>query len=153
MITLHQLDSLLGKSIMQICPNGFASSTQNHGAHFVAHVLGYRAGMTCQAAVGGSLPGASLRVDDIFARCAAVGVWSLRPSSLTPCLVFIARVPTVNLATKSIRGGGRTHVGIFGSGLTWHYSSALGKVIKQSPAQFARYYPAPDNGLFYGSIP
>jgi hypothetical protein len=152
MVTLQQLDCFLGKSIAQVCPNGFTGHAQDHGAHFVAHVLGYRFGMTCQAAGGGKLPGASLRVDDLFERCAAVGVWTLRPAAVTPCLVFIARVATVNLATRAMRSGGRTHVGIFSGGLTWHYSSALGKVIKQPPAQFARYYPAPDNGLFYGSI-
>ena len=150
MITLQQLDSYLGKTITQICPNGFVSNTTSHGAHFVAHALGYRFGVTCQAAAGGRAPGASLRVDDIFARCDAVGVWTLRPSSLTPCLVFIARVPTVNLATRAMRSGGRTHIGIFGGGLTWHYSSALGKVIKQPPAN-SPDYAAPDNGLFCGS--
>jgi hypothetical protein len=152
MITVQQLDSFLGKPIAHVCGNAFAGGPDGDGAHFVAHALGFRYGLTCQAAGGGTVPGASLRVADIFSRCSAAGVWTLRPVSLTPCLIFLARVQTLNLANRVIHSGGRTHIGIFSGGLVWHYSQALRKVIKQPPAQFARYYPAPDNGLFYGSI-
>jgi len=40
-IQKHQLDAYVGKSIAQICPNGFAALDRNHCAHFVAHALGY----------------------------------------------------------------------------------------------------------------
>jgi hypothetical protein len=153
MITQQQLGSYLGKSIVQICPNGFGSPADNHAAHFVAHVLGYQFGITCQIVSHGKRPGASIRVQDIFPRCPVVGVWSLRPASLQTCLVFITRVANVNLATKAMSSVPRKHIGIFFGGTVWHYSNSQHRVVKQTPAQFALHYTAPDNAMFYGSMP
>jgi hypothetical protein len=153
MITQLQLTGYLGKPIGKICPNGYASNADNHCAHFVAHALGYKFGVTCQVMSHGKVPGVSIRVQEIFPRCPTVGVWSLRPASLTPCLVFITRVGNVNLATKVMSNVPRKHIGIFVGGFVWHYSNSQHKVIKQTPAQFALHYPAPDNAMFYGSMP
>jgi hypothetical protein len=153
MITQQQLDGYLDKSIGKICPNGFASNADNHCAHFVGHVLGYRFGVTCQIMSHGQLPGVSIRVQEIFPKCPAVGAWSLRPASLSSCLVFITRVANVNLAGKVMSNVPRKHIGIFFGGMIWHYSNSQHKVVKQTPAQFAQHYPAPDNGMFYGSLP
>lgn len=153
MVTHQQLDGYLGKSISQICQNGYASQNDNHCAHFVAHVLGYQDGMTCRIMGTGRAPGASIRVQEIFAKCRSVGVWSLRPASLTACLVFITAVANVNLSTRTINNVPRKHVGIFLGGMIWHYSNSQSKVVKQTPAQFARHYPAPDNAMFFGSMP
>jgi hypothetical protein len=153
MITQQQLSGYLGKSIGQICPNGFASIHDNHCAHFVAHVLGYKYGVTCQMMSHGKTPGVSIRVQEIFPKCPSVGVWSLRPGTLTTCLVFITRAANVNLATKVMTNVPRKHVGIFLEGHVWHYSNSQQKVITQTPAQFACHYPAPDNAMFYGSMP
>ena len=153
MITQHQLDDYVGKSIGEICQNGYTSSADNHCAHFVAHVLGYHFGVTCQIMGNGKGIGASLRVQEIFPKCPSVGVWSLRPASLQACLVFILRASNVNLAGKIMANVPRKHVGIFMRGFVWHYSNSLGKVVKQTPSQFAGHYPAPDNSMFYGSLP
>jgi hypothetical protein len=153
MITQQQLESYLGKSISQICPNGFTGNADNHCAHFVAHVLGYRFGVTCQLMTHGRLPGATIRVQEIFPRCGAVGVWSLRPSSLPTCLVFITRVGNVDLAARVMSNVPRKHIGIFFGGLVWHYSNSQHRVVKQTPAQFSQHYPPPDNAMFYGSMP
>jgi hypothetical protein len=153
MITQQQLSGYLGKSIGQICPNGYANGADNHCAHFVAHVLGYRYGVTCQVMSHGKLPGVSIRVQEIFPRCPLVGAWSLRPAALTTCLVFITRASNVNLATKVMSNVPRKHIGIFFEGFVWHYSNSQQKVVRQTPAQFAGHYAPPDNAMFYGSMP
>jgi hypothetical protein len=152
MITQPQLDAYVGKSIAQICPNGFVASADNHAAHFVGHALGFNSGMTCQIMGHGTGPGATLRIQDIFPRCPTVGVWSLRPSSLTAGLVFVTAVSNVNLAARVIKIGPRQHVGIFSGGFIWHYSNREQKVVKQTPTQFAQHYPPPDNAMFYGTM-
>jgi hypothetical protein len=153
MITQSQLSAFVGKSIAQVCPNGYASDADSHSAHFVSHVLGYNFGVTCQMMGSGRGPAASLRVQEVFAHCARVGVWGLRPATLSVCLVFITRAASVNLAGKVMAQVPRKHVGIFLGGFVWHYSTGQGKVVKQTPAQFSLHYPAPDNAMFYGSLP
>jgi len=150
-ITAHQLDSHLGKSIGAICQNGSASHGDN-SAHFVSHVLGYTFGVTCQMLGSGRGPAATLRVQEVFSRCTAVGVWRLRPATLQPCLVFVTRAANVNLAAKSMGHAPRKHVGIHANGFVWHYSDKQQAVIKETPSQFARYYSSPDTAMFYGSI-
>jgi len=153
MVTQHQLSGYLGKSIADICPNGCTDETASHGAHFVAHVLGYRFGVTCQMAGTAKGAAASLRVQDLFPRCPQIGVWSLRPSSMTTCLVFITRASNVNLAARVIASVPRQHVGLLVNGFVWHYSNRHRKVVRQTPAQFSTCYAAPDNAMFYGSLP
>ena len=153
MITQHQLNGFLGKPIADICQNGYTSAHDNHCAHFVSHVLGYRFGVTCQLMGNGKGPGATLRVHELFPHCHSVGAWSLRPASVKACLVFITRASNVNLANRSIANVPRKHVGIYLDGYIWHYSNAQQKVVRQMPAQFAQHYPAPDNAMFFGTLP
>ena len=153
MITQHQLSGYLGKSIGEICPNGCTDEAVGHGAHFVAHVLGYRFGLTCQMTGTAQGPAASLRVQDLFQHCPKLGVWSLRPASMTTCLVFITRASNVNLAARVMATVPRQHVGLLVDGFVWHYSSRQQRVVRQTSAQFARHYAGPDNALFYGSLP
>jgi hypothetical protein len=152
-ITAPQLDSYVGKSIGAICQNGYTSGAENHSAHFAAHVLGYAFGVTCQMMGNGRGPAATLRVPEIFSRCKAVGVWRLRPATLSTCLVFVTRASNVNLAAKSMSNAPRTHLGICAGGFIWHYSDRQQTVVKQTPSQFAHHFPAPDNAMFYGSLP
>lgn len=153
MITQQQLDAYVGQSIGAICPNGYASDAERHGAHFVAHALGYQFGVTCRMLGGGSSAGATLRVQDLFSKCRSVGVWALRPTTVQPSLVFITRAANVNLAVKGIANAPRTGVGIFFRGFIWHYSTRHRQVMRQTPSQFAMNYPAPNNAMFYGSLP
>jgi hypothetical protein len=153
MITPHQLHGYLGKSIGEICQNGYTSVHDNHCAHFVSHVLGYRFGVTCQMMGKGSGPAATLRVHELFPRCHSVGAWSLRPASLKTCLVFITRASNVSLVNRTMVNVPRKHVGIYLDGAIFHYSNAQQKVVRQLPAQFAQHYPTPDNGLFFGTLP
>ena len=152
MITEQQLSGYLGKSIDQICPNGYTRPADDHGAHFVGHVLGYCYGATCLIGGAPRGPAASLRVDEIFQRCPKVGVWGLRPWSLQACLVFISRASSVNLAARVMTAVPRRHIGIFVSGHVWHYSNREGKVVRQTPARFSVHFVAPDNAMFYRSL-
>ena len=153
MLTQHQLAGYLGKSIGEICQNGYASVHDNHCAHFVSHVLGYHFGVTCQTMGTGKGPGATLRVQELFPKCRSVGAWSLRPASLRACLVFITRASNVNLGARSMANVPRKHVGIYLDGFIWHYSNSQQRVVKQIPAHFAQHYPAPDNAMFFGTLP
>src|SRR5574339_820894 len=90
-ITAQQLDSYLGKPIATICPNSYASPSEKHSAHFVAHVLGYNFGITCQMMSNSRGPGATIRLQELFSHCRSAGVWSLRPASLSACVVLITR--------------------------------------------------------------
>ena len=153
MITPKHLDAYLGKSIGQICQNGYTSTAENHCAHFVAHVLDYKFGVTCKMMGNGKGPAANLRVQEIFPKCPTVGVWSLRPASVPTCLVFITKASNVNLAGKVITNVPRKHVGIFTSGFIYHYSNRRDQVVRETPSHFALHYPAPDNAMFYGALP
>ena len=152
MVTEQQLSGYLGKSIGQICQNGYVRDADPHGAHFVAHVLGYTFGTTCQMMGSAHGPTANVRVHEIFPRCARVGVWSLRPSTLSTCLVFVTHASHVTLGSKAMANVRRSHIGIFSDGFVWHYSNRQRKVVKQTPAQFAHHYATPDNAMFYGSL-
>jgi hypothetical protein len=153
MITEQQLSAYLGKSIAQICPNGFTSDAHNHSAHFVGHALGYTFGATCHLIGSRNGPAATLRTQEIFTACPKVGVWSLRPSAVSAGLVFITRASNVNLAGKVMANVPRKHVGIFVAGLVWHYSNSQHKVVRHTPARFSLHYAAPDNAMFYGVLP
>jgi len=153
MITPPQLDAYLGKSIDSICQNGYTAHGDNQSAHFVSHVLGYRFGVTCQMMGSSGGPAATIRVQELFLRCKSVGVWSLRPASLSACLVFMTRASHVNLAARITSNVPRRQVGIYMNGFIWHYSSSRQQVIKETPSQFKLHYPSPDNAMFYGSLP
>jgi hypothetical protein len=150
---LDQLGGYLGKHISQICPNRYANNRDNHCAHFVSHVLGYRYGVTCKMMGRGVAPGANLRVQEVFGECAAVGPWESRPKDGAACLAFIAAATNVNLPAKVMSNVPRKHIGIWCEGFIWHYSNSLRQVIRQTPEQFSRHFPAPDNAMFYGLLP
>jgi hypothetical protein len=153
MITQFELDGYVGKSIGDICQNGYTTLADNHSAHFVSHVLGYSFETTCQMLGGGKAPGAALRLNDIYGKCAKIGAWSLRPASLQPCFVFVLGASNASLRGRAMANMPRRHVGIFAQGFIWHYSNRFGRVVRHTPSQFAQHYPPPHNALFYGSLP
>ena len=153
MITQQQLNAFLGKTISQICANGYVNASDNHCAHFVSHALGYQFGATCRMMGSGKGPAANLRVQELFARCLSVGAWDARQVSLSSCLVFITRASNVNLAGKVMSNVPRKHVGVYFTGMIWHYSNSQQRVVKQTPPQFSTHYASPDNAMFYGSMP
>lgn len=154
-LTEANLQALLGKHISQICPLGYAADSDNHCAHFVSHVLGFQFGVTCRTMSRGTGTAASIRVQELFARCLQVGDFDDIPSPLFWGLAFITNARNVNLQSKQMVNIPRKHVGIFIGGMRtiYHYSNANRKVMSQSPDDFSHHYPAPDNAMFWGSTP
>src|SRR5262245_35161991 len=147
------LNTYLGHTIAEICPNHYANDADNHCAHFVSHAMGYGWGVTCLTLRRGKGFGANIRVQEIFPRCLSVGTWASKAPTMMSCLVFITNASNVNIATKEMTNVPRKHVGIYLSGLIYHYSNAQHRVIQQTPEQFSHHYAAPDNAMFYGSLP
>lgn len=150
-----ELNKYLGKSIKDICTVGYTDNRDNHCAHFVSHVLGFKFGFTCANMVHGEGEPASIRVHEVFKRCASVGKWADWPSRIQCGLVFITNAAGVNLDHKLMANVPRKHIGIFfGSKREiWHYSNSRNRVVTQTPEQFSRHYLAPYNSLFWGEIP
>jgi len=46
------IEQYLEKNINGICNNSYHKNTDNHCAHFVSHVLGFRFGFTCRGMTG-----------------------------------------------------------------------------------------------------
>ena len=153
MVTMQQLDGYLGKHIRDICNNGYVNDRDNHCAHFVSHVLEMQFGVTCTQMGSGKGDAANVRVQEVFARCPRVGTWASHADTLTTCLAFVTNAGNVDLTKKVMSNVPRKHIGIYLGGLVWHYSNAQRKVVKQSPAQFAEHYAAPDNAMFFGTFP
>jgi hypothetical protein len=153
MITQQQLDAFVGKPIGEICGNAYSSPQDDHCAHFVSHVIGFDFGRTCRMMMGtAKAPGASLQIQDVFAKCRRVGVWSLRPAMLKTCLVFLTKSTNVNLSSKTMAKVPRQHVGVYMNGQIWHYSNRQQKVVRQTAAQFGQQHSAPDNAMFFGTL-
>ena len=149
--TTSSLEPFLGKHIREICGNGYADENDNHCAHFAAHVIGFGFGATCLTMSRGNVPGASIRVHEVFARCPAVGAWGSRTAS--SCLVFVTDQANVSLARKQMSNVPKKHMGIYLDGMVWHYSNAQSKVVTQFPTEFAHHYPGPGIALFWGTFP
>jgi hypothetical protein len=152
-VSKADLDALLGQNISQICGNGYDAPNDNHCAHFVSHAASYAFGTTCRSMKAGTQPGATIRVQELFARCPVVGRWDDRPASLLTCLVFVTAAGNVRIKQHQMDNVPRKHVGIFISGTIWHYSNSQHKVVTQTPEQFIHHYPGSDIALFYGSLP
>ena len=98
---------------------------------------------------------ASIRVHEIFNRCSTAGAWSGRPYSAFWGLVFITNPANVNVALRTMINVPRKHVGIFLGVVPqiWHYSNSRRMVVRQTPEDFSRHYPSPDNAMFWGTLP
>jgi hypothetical protein len=155
LVTEATLNAYLGQHISQICGIGYSSDSDNHCAHFVSHVLGYQFGVTCRTMIHGRGTPASIRVQEVFARCLQVGPWDDLPTPLFWGLVFITNATNVNVQSRQMQNVPRKHIGIFlgGSRQIWHYSNSRRQVVSQTPAEFSHHYPAPDNAMFWGSAP
>jgi len=152
MVTVQTLDSYLGKHIRDICGNNYVNDSDNHCAHFVSHVLGLKFGATCHMLGNGKGAAANVRVQEVFLHCPKVGAWESRAPKDPVCVVFITNAGNVKLAQRIMSNVPRKHMGIHMSGFIWHYSNTLTQVVKQSPDEFSRHYPAPDNAMFFGTI-
>jgi len=96
---------------------------------------------------------ASIRVHEVFSKCKKVGEWSAKSASAKFCLAFVTSPSNINLKTKKMRNHPRKHIGIFHNGAIYHYSNSKNKVVKQSPAAYAKHYKGNDITVYYGTMP
>jgi hypothetical protein len=149
------LDAWVGRSINDICGNGFHDPAANHCAHFVCHVLGLGFPYNCRQFVGGTAPAANIRVHEVFAECPKVGKWADADKDRMQ-LVFVVRKDVVNLAAKTMQNIPQKHVGIYSGGKVYHYSNANDRVVVQGVDEFFQRFQnlyAGDQGLFFGRVP
>jgi len=151
------LNSFVGKSMSEICPSGYADTSNNHCAHFVGHALDITVGLTCHGMTSGKKrkgEAASLRVHEIFAACPSVAEYADTMVGKRG-LMFVSG-PS-NFETKhgktTLRNVPKKHIGVFLSGTIWHYSNSRNKVVTQTPAQFIKHYSSQTNALWFGSLP
>lgn len=145
----------LGLHISDICSNGYHNNSDNHCAHFVSHILGFRFGFTCRNMTGSGeqTSAASMRVHDVFSRCPQVGQWSEKPANMNFCLAFVTSSKNVNLAAKVMTNHPKKHIGIFHNGKIYHYSNSRNVVVGQTPEVFAKHYSGSDISVYYGTFP
>ncbi|HEY1050193.1 MAG TPA: hypothetical protein VGE39_10580 [Prosthecobacter sp.] len=149
-----KLSDTIGKTIGDFCGNGFDDANANHCAHFVCHVLKVGAGFTCRGFVGGSQPGACIRVQELFAVCPQVGLFANAPGGVV--ITFVTDRSNVNLANHTMENVPKKHVGIFSGGFVHHYSNTQDKVVRQTPKDFLARFQATYKGnqaLFFGTMP
>ena len=151
------LNSYLGKSMKEICPNGFDDEKASHCAHFVSHVLNIQVGFTCDGLTPKEMhhgDGACVRVQEIFAACPAKMKYSNRLKRRSG-LMFISgenNFVTVGRET-TLKNVPKKHIGIFHQGTVWHYSNTRNKVITQTPEEFIHHYRGQTNALWFGTVP
>lgn len=151
-ISRELLTAYEGLNISDICTAvRFVDNARNHCAHFVNHVLGVDASLTCGQLAGRAGPSANIRVHETFALCEFVGKFEDRPTG--PCLAFVVQRSAVDLPAQRMQNVPQKHIGIFCDGEIWHYSNTSDKVVRQTPAQFARHFAGDGFALFFGAFP
>jgi len=153
MVQITQLNQRLNKEISEICKNGYVDDAVQHCAHYVSHVLGFSFGTTCKSLTHGGGPGACVRVAELFSKCPTVGKWIERPPNVNQCLIFITGESNISVPKKQIFGNPARHVGIFASGMVWHYNNKADNVKCITPQEFGRHYRGAGYSLFYGTMP
>lgn len=153
MIKAADLEQWEGKNISEICDGDYTDNRKNHCAHFVGHAMNYSIGYTCKRHTGKGEKGASLRVNELFGRCVAVGKWESKPKELNGCLAFVTDQKNVNLVKGTMTDALKKHIGIFLDGTIWHYSNTRHKVVTTTPEKFAKHYSGDGITLYYGKFP
>src|SRR5262245_52301467 len=157
MITQEQLDSFLGKSMTDICLNGYNATNLNHCAHFVSHALNLSFEMTCARLVGkkATALGANVRVHEVFSKCP-------EKNEITMCTTELAGLIFVSGASNFVTDAAnittlknipKKHIGITLDGWVWHYSNTKEKVVRVPMSEFLYHYPKQTNALWFGEIP
>ena len=142
-ITKGLLDSYVGKKVEEFCNNfGQTGDSQNHCAHFVSHVLGFRIGQLCNSMNFETRKdvdsGRTIRVNDLFNNCSERGYWNDKPKDLDCCLIFSALKTQLknenDLLVLSTHP--KKHVGIYLRGNVYNYGNAKDKVRVDGPSHF-----------------
>ena len=149
------LKQYLGNHINKICSNGYHNNHDNHCAHFVSHVLGFKFGFKCRNMTGkGDMSSAAnIRVHEVFAKCPQVGEWNNKPVSMKFCLAFVTSAANVNVKTKMMINHPKKHIGIYHNGKIYHYSNSRNKVVEQTPEAYSKHYSGNDITVYFGAMP
>lgn len=154
--SLAALQSHVGRSISDICDNGFDAASQSHCAHFVGHALGLQIGCLCgDMKFATRHTGAGMRCNELFNALPRTGRWDDLQNPPDGVLVFVlsarymtdGRMP--NIANK--------HVGIHHGGRIFNYSNTRREVVSDPSvsafhAKFRSQYRSDgqDITLYYG---
>ena len=155
--TLTALQAYVGKSISDICSNGFSSSNQNHCAHFVSHALGIKLGMLCgDMAFKTKKTGASIRCDELYNRLPQRGKWEDKPAMTDGLLIFV--LSAKNVVNNLMAPVPQKHVGIHYGGMVFNFSNSQSKVVADNSVEafhskFKSAYAGNDISLYFGVAP
>ena len=155
--TLSLTKAFIGKGMSEICPSGYAKTSNNHCAHFVGHALDITVGLTCHGMADRKKrkgERASLRVHEIFASCPQVSEYDMSMKTGRG-LMFVSGKSNFKTkgGTTELRNVPKKHIGVFLNGTIWHYSNSRNKVITQTPEQFIKHYSNQKNALWFGTLP
>jgi hypothetical protein len=156
-VSLTDLQGYVGKSISDICSNGFASAAQNHCAHFVSHAHGIDLGLRCgDMTFKTKGTGASIRCDEIYNRLTLKGKWEDRPAISDGLLIFV--ISAGNVIDNRMTGVPQKHVGIHFAGMVYNFSNGQHKVVVDPSVEafhhkFKHQYAGGDIALYYGVAP
>jgi hypothetical protein len=153
-ISLKDLQGYVGKSIGQICSNGYTTTSQFHCAHVVSHILDIRLATLCgDMYYNTRQTGATIRCDELYNGLLRKGPWDQRPTPENGLLIFcISASKFIGGRMISVR---EKHVGIYHSGLVFNYSNAHQKIVadRSVEAFFKKLdaaYDGDDISLFFG---
>lgn len=146
-ISKEFLDEYVGKKIEDICGIfGKTGDDQNHCAHFVSHVLGFRIGQLCNGMKYETRhdndSGRTIRVNDLFNNCSERGYWTNKPNDLDSCLIFAVLKSEITDKSGILTIGThpRKHVGIYHKGNTYNYGNTKDKVRVDGVVHFQSLY-------------
>ncbi len=155
--TLASLQDYVGKSIGDICSNGFSTSKQNHCAHFVSHVLGIKLGMLCGDMTWETRKtGASIRCDELYNQLRSKGEWKDKPALADGLLIFVTSA--ANVRNGLMTNHPKKHVGIHFGGQVFNFSNSKSQVVVDHSVdafhnRFKLNYGGKDISLFFGAFP
>jgi hypothetical protein len=155
--TLATLQGYEGKSIADICSNGFSSPAQNHCAHFVSHANGIQLGMLCgDMTFKTKKTGASIRCDELYNRLTLKGKWEDKPALSDGLLIFV--LSARNVMSGVMVNAPQKHVGIYFGGKVYNFSNSQHKVVVDASVEafhskFKHIYSGNDVSLFFGVAP
>jgi hypothetical protein len=154
-VSLNDLQGYVGKSIGQICNNGFALTSQFHCAHVVSHILDIRMATLCgDLTYDTRRTGATIRCDELYNGLVRKGLWDQKPTPDNGLLIFCTAARNVN-AGGHMMNVRQKHVGIYYSGMVFNYSNARQKVVADRSVEaffnkLNAIYDGDDISLFYG---
>jgi hypothetical protein len=152
-----QLETYLGQSMADICPNHFSTPNQNHCAHFVSHAHDIQLGILCgDLAYETKNTGASIRCNELYNRLFLRGAWEERPYTKNGLLVFVTSAR--NVIGHFMTTAPQKHVGILCNRKVYNYSNSSQKVVADASVEdfhhrFKRAYRGNDISIFFGVVP